>query len=127
MVDFRSGLGLCSPVESLFWTLLVLVLVLVSAVVGTVQVCSLHRVLDPVQEVPQSGVDPVFALGGTFLPPADDPGQKPGPSVVDYKRPPTVAAAGVYTDLQVTCTEHVVCDHLRTETPVRNKKTHMIT
>lgn len=79
---------------------------------GTVQVLSLHGVSDPGQEVPQSGIDPVLPLGGALLSPADDSGQKPGPSVVHHKRSPTVSTAGIHSGLWVTCTEHVVCNHL---------------
>lgn len=80
---------------------------------GAVQVPSLHCVSDPVEEVAQSGVDAVLATGGTLLPPADDPGQEPGPPVVHHERPPAVPSAGVLTGLQVTCAVHVVCDHLQ--------------
>lgn len=80
---------------------------------SAVHVPSLHCVSDPVEEVAQSGVDTVLATGGTFLPPADDPGQEPGPPVVHHKRPSAVPAAGVLTGLQVTCAVHVVCDHLQ--------------
>lgn len=72
----------------------------------------LHGIFDPAQEVSQSGVNSVLSPSRAFLSPADDPGQIPGSSVVDHEGAATVSAAGVHAGVQVTCTEHVVCDHL---------------
>lgn len=78
-----------------------------------VQVPSGHRVSDPAEEVAKSGVDAVLPPGGTFLPPADHTAQKPSPSVVHHEGSAAVATAGVDVHLQVSSTEHVVCDHLQ--------------
>lgn len=87
--------------------------VLVCSVCGTVQVQSLHGASDPGQEVPQSAVNAVLSPRGALLAPADHTGQKPGPSVVHHKGSAAVPTAGIHTDIQVTCAEHVVRDHLQ--------------
>lgn len=87
--------------------------VLVHSVCGTVQVRSFHGASDPGQEVPQSAVNAVLSPRSALLTPADHAGQKPGPSVVHHEGSTAVPAAGIHTDIKVTCAEHIVRDHLQ--------------
>lgn len=71
---------------------------------------SCHANTNPADVLRHLGVDSVFALARTALPPAHDPGDKVGIAVTRDVRTTAVALASVLGNVVVACAEHLLFD-----------------